>query len=110
MAEKNPPQQFWERKLNPKGGTDVNPTIGTEFAGPKAPYVAFATETDPVGERYPEVFSPFAEVPIGDSYGQVYGNLPELKILADRDRKPLLQVGFMCPFVGTQNAFPGYSK
>lgn len=95
--------------MNPRGGTDVNPTIGTEIAGPRVPYVNFATETDPVGERYPETFSSFAES-TGDSYGQVYGDIPELKILADRDRKPLLQVGFMCPFVGTQNPFPGYSK
>jgi hypothetical protein len=109
MAEKYPAQQFWERKLKQRGGTDVNPTIGTEFAGPKAPYVNFPTDTGPVGERYPESFTPFAEN-IGDSYGQVYGDIPEIKILADRDRRPLLQIGFMCPFVGTENAFPGYSK
>lgn len=90
------------------GHTDVNPSIGTDISYPVVPLKHFA-QSGPVGTPYPENYKPFATGGYLD-YGQVYGDMPETKILADRDQRPLLQVGWMCPFVGTQNAFPSYSK
>jgi hypothetical protein len=108
MANKYPVTTWWERKHAQRGVTDVNPTVGAEISYPVVPTKQFP-ESDPVGRSYPERYSSFATM-ANLNYGQVYGDMPETKILADRDRKPLLQVGFMCPFVGTQNAFPSYSK
>jgi hypothetical protein len=108
MHEKNSSPTWWERKHAQRGHTDVNPSIGTEISYPVVPTKHFAP-SDPVGRPYPEKYTPFRTL-AGLDFGQVIGDMPETKYLADRDRKPLLQVGWMTPFVGTRNAFPSYSK
>lgn len=67
------------------GHTDINPSIGAEIAGPKIPDRLFATDSSPVGEPYPESYRPFLTLGNMD-YGQVYGDMPETKLLADRNR------------------------
>lgn len=109
MPEKKTSQTWWQRKHEPLGGTDENPSTVTEFAGFRVPLRPVA-DSDPCGKPYPEQYRPFLGLANLD-YGQVYGDMPETKLMADRDRAPLLQVGWMSPFVGTENPFPiAYSK
>lgn len=105
ITVKTDDRSWWERKHKPEGHTDINPSIGAEIAGPRIPDRLFATDSDPVGEPYPESYRPFVTLANMD-YGQVYGDMPETKLLADRNRWPLTQVGWMTPFTGLQSAFP----
>ena len=98
-------RSWWERKHDQQGHTDFNPSIGTEYAGPQVPDRLFATDSSPVAKPYPEQYRPFATMANLD-FGQVYGDMPETKLLADRNRQPLIQVGWMTPWTGLQSAFP----
>jgi hypothetical protein len=101
-VKQQPNYSWWERKYYQKGGTYPNPALNETFGSAQVPEYEFATEIgSPAQNEYPSTY--FRTT---DKWGfyQHESDMPETRILADKNQQQISQVGIMCPFVGTQSA------